>query len=200
MKKIATILFLFLLCSGLAAQSTIPIPKSLLAGTKPSQKAPDTTNRNIRFVVGGYVGFQVSNNLLDLQVSPHVGILPGIDFLCVGIGGTYQLTYYKDIYGRKSFQHIFGGNFFVEGYIWQKLVIHAEYELLSFPSQYVFTTTPLFMGANERPAAHGILAGPGYKQDVGNNLSFYTLVLFSIYDPQNVRGIVDVRVGVNYKF
>lgn len=201
MKKIVTILILFFLSFGLAAQSNVPIPRSLLAGAKSSQKGPDTTNRKLRFLVGGTIGFQVAGNVLDMQISPHVGILPGVDFLCVGIGGTYQLTYYKDpITAIKSFQHIFGGNVFVEGYIWQRLILHAEYELLSFPANYAFATDPLFVGVNERPAAHGILLGPGYKQDLGTNLSLYTVFLFSVYDPQNVRGIMDIRVGVNYKF
>ena len=97
-------------------------------------------------------------------------------------------------------KHIFGGKVFVEGYIWQRLILHAEYELLSFPANYAFATDPLFVGVNERPAAHGILLGPGYKQDLGTNLSLYTVFLFSVYDPQNVRGIMDIRVGVNYKF
>lgn len=201
MKKIATILILFLFGFGLSAQSTVPIPKSLLAGAKSSQNRPDTTNRKVRFVVGGNIGFQVSNNVLDMQISPHIGILPGVDFLCFGIGGTYQLTYYKDPYtGNKGFQHIYGGNVFVEGYVWQRLILHAEYELLSFPVNYAFVGDPLFKGVHERPTAHGILLGPGYKQDLGTNLSIYSVFLFSVYDPQNVRGIMDIRVGVNYKF
>ena len=201
MKKIAILLVLFLFSFGLAAQNTVPIPKSLLAGAKSSQSGPDTTNRKVKFVVGGNIGFQVSNNVLDMQISPHVGILPGIDFLCIGIGGTYQLTYYKDpITALKGFQHIFGGNLFVEGYVWQRLVLHVEYELLSFPSKYAFATDPIFVGVHERPTAHGILLGPGYKQDISRDLSVYSVFLFSVYDPQNVRGIMDIRVGVNYKF
>ena len=200
MKKIATILILFLFSFGLSAQSTVPIPKSLLAGAKSSQNRPDTTNRKVRFIVGGNVGFQVAGNVLDMQISPHVGILPGVDWLCIGIGGTYQFTYYKDPNGYRGFQHIFGGNAFVEGYVWQRLILHAEYELLSFPANYPFAIDPLFVGVHDRPAAHGILLGPGYKQDLGTNLSIYSVFLFSVYDPQNVRGIMDIRVGVNYKF
>ena len=89
---------------------------------------------------------------------------------------------------------------FVEGYVWQRLILHAEYELLSFPVNYAFVGDPLFKGVHERPTAHGILLGPGYKQDLGTNLSIYSVFLFSVYDPQNVRGIMDIRVGVNYKF
>lgn len=201
MKKIATLLILFLFSFGLVAQNNVPIPKSLLAGTKSSQKGPDTTNRKLRFIVGGNVGFQIASNVLDMQISPHIGILPGVDFLCFGIGGFYQLTYYKDPYtGLRTFQHIVGGNVFIEGYVWQRLILHAEYELMSFPSNYVFSTEPFFMGVNERPTAHGILLGPGYKQDIGTDASVYTVFLFSVYDPQNVRGIMDIRVGFNYKF
>lgn len=201
MKKLATLLTLLVFCFGLSAQENVPLPKSLRGGNASQSSSDNNSERKVEFLVGGNIGFQISGNVLDMQLSPHVGILPGIDFLCIGIGGTYQLTYYKDrITAQKGFQHIFGGNFFVEGYIWQKLVLHAEYELLSFPASYPFATEPLFVGVNERPSAHGILLGPGYKQDIGTNLSVYSLFLFSVYDPQNVRGIMDIRVGVNYKF
>ena len=202
MKKIATILLLFLVTFSLAAQEAVPLPRSLRPNSGSSQNAArDTSNRKLQFIVGGNVGFQISNNVLDMQVSPHIGILPGVDWLCFGIGGTYQLTYYKNpITAVKSLQHIFGGNVFLEGYVWQRLVLHAEYELLSFSSNYAFATDPLFVGKHERPAAHGVLLGPGYKQDIGTDVSIYTLFLFSVYDPQNVRGIMDIRVGVNYKF
>ena len=202
MKKIATVLILFLFSFGLVAQDIVPLPKSLRTGNSASQTtAKDTSNRKVKFVVGGNIGFQVSNNVLDMQISPHVGILPVVDWLCVGIGGSYQLTYYKDpITAYKGFQHIFGGNVFVEGYVWQRLVLHAEYELVSFPTNYAFATDPLFIGVNERPTAHGVLLGPGYKQDISKNLSLYSVFLFSVYDPQNVRGIMEIRVGANYKF
>ena len=200
MKKIVTILTLFLFCLGVSAQENVPLPKSLRSNITQS-KADTNSMRKVKFVVGGNIGFQISNNVLDMQISPHFGVQPGVDWLCFGIGGTYQLTYYKDrITAIKGFQHIFGGNVFVEGYIWQKLVLHAEYELLSFPANYAFATDPLFIGVNERPSAHGILLGPGYKQDINKNLSIYSIFLFSVYDPQNVRGIMDIRVGVNYKF
>lgn len=201
MKKIATILLLFLVSFSLTAQDNVPLPKSLRTGSNTAQTASDTSNRKLKFIVGGNVGFQIARNVLDMQISPHVGILPGVDFLCIGIGGFYQLTYYKDPYtALRTFQHIVGGNVFVEGYIWQRLILHAEYELVSFPSNYAFATEPLFVGVNERPSAHGILLGPGYKQDIGNALSIYTVFLFSVYDPQNVRGIMDIRVGINFKF
>lgn len=202
MKKIASFLLILLLGYGLCAQTTVPLPRSLRPATHQNQNSRvDTSNRKVWCVVGGTIGIQISNNVLDLQLSPHIGILPGVDFLCFGIGGSYQLTYYKNpITAIKSFQHIYGGNVFLEGYIWQRLVLHAEYELMSFPVNYPLATEPLFMGVNERPAAHGILLGPGYKQDIGTNLSIYTVFLFSVYDPQNVRGIMDIRVGVNFKF
>lgn len=201
MKKIATLLILFLFTFGLTAQNNVPIPKSLLAGTKSPQNGPDSTNRKLKFIVGGNVGFQIAGNVLDMQIAPHIGIQPGVDFLCFGIGGFYQLTYYKNpITAIKSLQHIVGGNVFVEGYVWQRLILHAEYEVMSFPAGYTFTNDPFFVGVKERPSAHGILLGPGYKQDIGTDASVYTVFLFSVYDPQNVRGIMDIRVGFNYKF
>jgi hypothetical protein len=173
---------------NLAAQNIddVPLPKSLKSGGKAD--APDK-DRKVKFVVGGYLGFGVGYSVLNLHVSPHVGICPGIDFLCIGVGGTYQLTYYRDPNGYKSFSHVFGFNAFVEGYIWDRLVLHGEYEWLSFPG-----------GTDGRFTSNAVLLGPGYKQNITDKLSVYTHLLFPAYDPENVYPIIDIRVGVNYKF
>ena len=85
--------------------------------------------------------------------------------------------------------NIFGARAFIEGYIWKRLVLHAEYEWLSFPG-----------GVEGRDNTNGVLVGAGYKQDITDHWSMYGLFLFPVYDELNVYSIMEIKVGVNYKF
>lgn len=200
MKKIAFFLcfvLVFALNGNTFAQDDVPLPKSLKGNSGTTANGNGTTQeRKIKFVVGGNVGFGVNRSTLDLQLTPHFGIKPAIDFLCIGVGGTYYLNYRKDFSsGLKYFTHIFGFSGFIEGYIWDKLVLHGEYEWLSFPG-------------NEagRISHHGILIGPGYKQNVGSNFSVYGNLLFPVFEQSddhayaNYYSILEIRVGFNYTF
>lgn len=191
MKKIVGLIFSVLLLGltvdDVVAQTdveNVPLPKSLMA----RDNSP-LADRKVKFMFGGNIGFGVSYSQLNMQVSPHFGICPGIDFICFGIGGTYHLNYYKSYDGIKYFNHIFGFRAFLEGYIWKRLVLHAEYEWLSFPS-----------GANGRENTNGVLVGAGYKQDISDHWSAYGLFLFPVYDQLNVYSIIEIKAGVNYKF
>ena len=188
MKKIIGLIFIFFISTALMAQvEDVPLPKSLQTNSHDGQ---NSTERKIKFVAGGNIGFGVSHSELNLQLSPHFGIKPAVDFLCIGVGGTYNLNYYKDPYsGLKYFTHIFGFNAFVEGYVWKRLVLHAEYEWLSFP-----------YSENERQNSNGVLIGPGYTQNLTDKVSMYGLILFPVYDELNVYGVVEMRVGVNVTF
>ena len=181
------VLLLAFSASDIMAQEdveNVPLPKSLMA-----RDGSPLAERKVKFVVGGNVGFGVSYSQLNMQLSPHFGICPGIDFICIGIGGTYHLNYYKSYDGVKNFTHIFGARAFVEGYAWDRLVIHAEYEWLSFPG-----------GIEGRQNTNGVLVGAGYKQKLSDHFSVYGLFLFPVYDELNVYSIMEIKVGVNYKF
>ena len=89
----------------------------------------------------------------------------------------------------KNFTHIFGARAFIEGYAWDRLIIHAEYEWLSFPG-----------GVEGRQNTNGVLVGAGYKQKLSDHFSVYGLFLFPVYDELNVYSIMEIKVGVNYKF
>ena len=85
MKKIFGLIFglllLALTAGDVVAQTdveNVPLPKSLMV----RDNSP-LAERKVKFVVGGNVGFGVSYSQLNMQVSPHFGICPGIDFICV---------------------------------------------------------------------------------------------------------------------
>ncbi len=202
MKRVVILCLLVSCFLGLSAQTPIPLPRSLQ--TKSNVSSQDTMarkpERKVHFTVGGNVQFQLSNNELNFQLSPHIGVLP-TDWLCIGIGASYRLRYYK-YGGVKYTENIIGGNAFMEGYICKRGIVHAEYELLSFPQDSYFPNNklPLFTDSNGRPAAHTVLIGPGYKQQFSDASSMYFLVLFCVYDPQYIRGIADIRVGYSFKF
>jgi len=191
MNKIIGLVFGVLLMAFSAADmmaqedvENVPLPKSLQ-----TRDGNPLNERKVKFVVGGNVGFGVSYSQLNMQLSPHFGICPGIDFICIGIGGTYHLNYYKSYDGVKNFTHIFGARAFIEGYAWDRLIIHAEYEWLSFPG-----------GIEGRQNTNGVLVGAGYKQKITDHFSMYGLFLFPVYDELNVYSIMEIKVGVNYKF
>lgn len=189
MKKIIGLFLLILCCSAVVAQSEdVPLPKNLQVKAPKDQQGQQKAERKMKFVAGGTIGFGVNRSELNLKLAPHFGICPGIDFLCIGVGGTYYLNYYKDPFsGLKQFTHIYGFGGFVEGYVWDRLVLHAEYEWLRFPAL--------------DETSHGVLLGPGYKQNVSDMVSVYGHILFPVYETLNgVYGVVEMRVGVNVTF
>lgn len=184
MKKIIWFIAILLSFSVLYAQEEVPLPKSL----QTRQAKHDNKERTFDFLVGGYVGAQFGS-ITAIEVSPHFGICP-VDFLCVGIGGTYIYMYINDNYYSDDEQtHVFGGNAFVEGYVWDKLILHAEYEYLSFP-----------INNGARLDSHALLAGPGYQQGVTDKLYVYGVLLFPVVKTENVYSIPVVRLGVNFRF
>lgn len=196
MKKLFVIFCLIFAMGAVSAQrlDVVPLPRNL---QNYKARNYNDTARKVDFLVGGHVGFSVGGNALQFQLSPHFGILPAVKWLCLGVGGTYQLYYQKDYYsGLKSFSHIFGARGFIEGLIWQqRIVIHGEYEWLSYPD---------CDSDGIRESTQALLVGPGYQQFIGDRLSVYGLFLFPVYEPKsnpiNAYSIMEIRVGVNFKF
>lgn len=183
MKKF--LLFGLLLCmlgAGIAQEEDVPLPKSLQSYKPRTDKA----ERQISFVAGGYVGAQFGT-VTSVEASPHFGICP-VDFLCIGVGGTYMYMRVEDYYDTYQ-THVFGFNGFLEGYAWDKLVLHAEYEFLSFPWR-----------DDARLNSHALLAGPGYQQKVSDKVYIYGLILFPVLTTEDVYSIPVIRIGFNVKF
>lgn len=165
-------------------ETDVPLPKSL-QNTK-SIKNPD---RKIKFLTGGTFGFQIGN-YTAIELSPKFGFYP-CEYLSLGITGTYMFM--RDRYYNYN-SHTFGGGVFVEGYLWQRLILHAEYEYLNFE---VTDYNSLGQLVQTRVGNHGVLLGPGYRQIISDRISLYFLVLFCVYQGNySPYAIPNYKVGI----
>ena len=174
MKKLLCVFGLLFCLSFIYAQTDedIPLPKSLQTG-----RAANNIDRKVKFMVGGSFGFQIGN-YIAIEVSPKVGIY-ATDFLALGITGTYMFM--RDRYwGINS--HTYGGGAFVEGYLWKRLILHASYEYLNFDAVFQDLNTGQLY--TERVGNHGVLIGPGYRQQIGERVHLFMMILFCVYQSQ----------------
>lgn len=135
-----------------------------------------------RIYMGGSFGLQLGTYTY-IEVSPVIGywILPRIS---VAAGPAYK--YYKDPYG---FSDVWGGkgytrlvfindlsNILPMGF-GTSVYLHAEYEVLSFRSDYLGISN-----GNQRILIDTGLAGAGISQPVGSRGRINFTVLFTVYD------------------
>ena len=197
MKRIILIMICLALATACAwAQEdveteAVPLPKSLRQGVNVKKNEAE---RKVKFLVGGYFGFSIGHNT-SVEVSPHFGIMP-IKYIAIGIGGTYIYNSYKTYYGIRDKYHIFGASAFVEGYLWNYLVLHASYEYLTYTLPIVDPNTNIV--TSERVGTHAVLIGPGYKQDITDKINIYSHILFNLNNDQySLYSIPIFRIGVN---
>lgn len=191
---IATVLILPQISFAQIAIDNVPLPKSLRTiTTSRTTKNGEVKERKIKINTGGYFGLQLGTNIA-IDLSPRIGFYP-FKNMCIGIGGTYMFMSQKS-YGERINTHIFGGNAFVEGYFWDKLVLHASYEFTNYPRVYAIS------GSNEtyteRVNTQALLLGGGYQQRISNMVSLYGLILFDVLnDTYSFYSNPQIRVGVN---
>ena len=197
MKRFVLIIICVIIAAaGVRAQEdveteAVPLPKSLRQGVNIKNNEAE---RKVKILVGGYFGFSIGMNT-NVELAPHVGIVP-IKYLAIGVGGTYIYNSLRGFNGARDKYHIFGANAFIEGYLWNYLVLHASYEYLRYK-------LPIYdlmgnVAAYEWVGTHAVLIGPGYKQQVTNNVSIYSLILFNINnDEYSLYSIPIIRFGVN---
>ena len=143
------------------------------------------TNLKDKIFFGGNFGFQFGTVTL-IDISPLIGYKI-TDKLSAGIGGTY--LHYDN---RKYFftTYIYGGRIFGNYSITNNVYTHLEYEILNI-EQYDFP--------KNRININSILAGLGYRQQVGRNTSINILALWNLnessYSPY-VNPII--RGGINF--
>ena len=199
MKKILLLtICLALVTTGLRAQGgdidteSVPLPKSLRQGVNVKK---DESARKVKFLVGGFGGVAIGS-ATSVEVSPHVGIYP-VKWLALGVGGSYiYLNYKLYTFGDRLGAHIFGGRFFVEGYAWKSLVIHASYEYLTYEKMFFDNLTNATY--SKRVGTHAVLVGIGYKNQLTERVSIYSHVLFNLNnDEYSLYAIPIFRVGVN---
>ena len=194
MKRVLFFLLIpFVLISFADAQTQddVPLPKSLQ--TRNNSQKGSFENKKLKFTVGGYLAmsFGAYTNVL---VTPLFGVYPMVDWLLVGVSGTYMFTH--DSYYKISY-HDFGLGAFVRGLIWkQRIIVHFSYEYMNVG--YYNT-----QGNMKRFGAHALYLGPGYRQNLGDRLSVFFVLMINVARSVNERGIFPTlyyNVGITYDF
>ena len=179
-----------------------------------------------RLIFGGGLGFGAGSGTLAFSISPIVGYRITDNF-AAGISLGYQ--YYKakdvipvlnyqtanyDYYDYKSTTVSTGA--WLRYIIWENIFLHAEYEhnFLSYKDYYSD-----YNGVYTEKVRYNIpclLLGGGYRQPVGDHLSFVIMGLYDVLQniPHNTitdaagnkyslspyANRVDIRIGVNIGF
>ena len=174
-----------------AQQDDIPLPKSLQ--TRNDKAKGNFEDKKLKFTAGGYFGMSFGN-YTSISVTPLFGIYPKVNWLLVGVSGTYLFShdsYYKDSY------HDFGVGAFVRGLIWkQRIIVHFSYEYMNI-GVYDYS------GNKVRMDAHALYAGPGYRQQLGDRLSAFFVLMINVAKSVDERGIFPLiypSVGITYDF
>lgn len=195
MRKRGLLLIICIFCvlnTTIAQNDDVPLPRSLQSR---STRNPENPERKIKFTAGGMFGAQFGS-YTGVSVAPLFGIYPGVDWLLIGVGGTYMYTYYGP--SQESF-HDFGFSVFVRGLIWnQRLIAHLGYEYLNLDLGFSNQ-----LGKHQRIDAHALYIGPGYRQPVSDRVSLYAVLLINIARSVDSRGIfppVYPSIGVTVDF
>ena len=154
--------------------------------TKP--KPEDNPYPSARRLFFGGNGFLSLGTYTDIEVSPIVGYWVTPRF-APGIGAKYEYlstTYY----GPRISTNVFGGTVFADYLLIKNLnklfekmrsnvgiMAHAEYECLSLDNSYFGFTDQSPTG---RFLQQNFYIGPGIRQPIGENSSFYVLILFNL--------------------
>ena len=169
----------------------VPLPKSLQTRNDNSKRSFE--NKKLKFTAGGYLGMSFGG-YTSVSVTPLFGVYPKVDWLLVGVSGTYLYTY--DSYYKESY-HDFGLGAFVRGLIWkQRIIAHFSYEYMNIGYYDI-------QGNKTRFGAHALYVGPGYRQKLGDRLSAFVILMINVAKSVDERGIfppVYPNIGITYDF
>ncbi len=129
-----------------------------------------TRHLNNRLFFGGGLGLQLGS-YIGIDISPTIGYRP-IANTNVGIKATYQY------YGGSNIswhQNVFGGSLFSQYIAFDKIIGHAEYELLHINTDW---QNNLYENTNQW--FYTPLLGLGLYQQTGNKGAVLLLVLFDV--------------------
>ncbi len=194
MKKSLLFIFLLIFTVSLVKAQTdddVPLPKSLQ--TRSNNAKTSFEDRKLKFTAGGYLGMSFGG-YTAVSVTPIFGIYPCVDWLLVGVSGTYMFTY--DTYYKESY-HDFGFGAYIRGLIWkQRIIAHFSYEYMNvgYFDSY---------GKRTRFDAHALYIGPGYQQSLGDRLNMFLVLMINIARSVDERGIFPdfyPNIGITYDF
>jgi hypothetical protein len=153
--------------------------------TRPAKVKQKSGNKIFSFqkdslYYGGNIGLQFSTGGSLIDLSPNVGYKL-IKYVSVGVQGIFTNISYK--YGgpgglteRYTF---YGGGVFVRVKPINWLFLQAEYDVLSVPDNFSFGV------AKKRTIADVNLAGLGLRNQLGENSSYYLLLMYEFVPTPN---------------
>ncbi len=165
-KHLVFLLFLGLVSLGLFSQARENNSRPSASKTSPKDKGFQLD----KVVIGGNLGAQFGDLTL-VEVSPTIGYKLTENWLA-GVGARY--IYVKPRLFPSS--NIIGGAIFNQYAIVEQVVLHAEFEYLSFENLNV---------PGERIDFYSPLVGAGYRSSIGGNSFASFLVLFNLNDDIN---------------
>ncbi|MFT6166630.1 MAG: hypothetical protein ACJAV5_000624 [Vicingaceae bacterium] len=166
LKYLGTLLLFGLISLGVFSQAREDNSRPSAAKTSPKNKGFQLD----KVVVGGNLGAQFGDLTL-IEVSPTVGYKLTEKWLA-GVGARY--IYVKPRLFPST--NIIGGAIFQQYAILEQVVLHAEFEYLSFENIY---------NPGERFDFYSPLVGAGYRSSIGGNAFASFLVLFNLNDDIN---------------
>ena len=119
--------------------------------------------------LGGNFGFQFGTYTC-INVSPQIGTYV-TDWLLAGVGVSYMYVNQVSLYSC----HVMGGNIFLQPTIFNRILIHAEYEY-----QYIIQNDKYY-GITDHYDNHNIVVGAGYRYYINDITSIYGLILINAY-------------------
>ena len=132
-----------------------------------------------KLFTGGNFGFNISNGLMYLEISPLLGYKIN-DKLSAGILGKY--VYLGGINSSSPFRSFkyYGGGVFSRYKVTESIIATAEYELLN-----VEDLNPNSGNYGERTLSNVLLLGAGYNNTIGNNFNLQIYLLYDVIDDPN---------------
>lgn len=129
-----------------------------------------------KIYTGGGLGFTFGT-VTVIDVSPLIGYR-FTEKLSAGVGGIYK--YYNDKrYTPADKRTIFGGNVFSRYNITANIFAHVEYEYITYKTDYY-----TFWNQEQQISEWGLLAGGGYRQQLGNKSYVFAMILYNFNETQ----------------
>lgn len=165
------------------------VPEENTQEKKETQKQQSTPPAK-RWQTGGNFGLMIGSTTY-IDISPILGYKIN-HYLIPGIGVTY--IYYADNYYNFS-TNIYGGRIFLRALPWQRIILHTEYEMLSF--KY-----PSYLHPDGRINVPRLLLGGGIASMLGEHSMITLLLLYNVLDGISYRQKYpiympnpDIRIG-----
>lgn len=150
-----------------------------------------------RIYVGGYVGFQVSDINMMVNISPMISYRL-TNRLTSGVGLTYQYYRESSILGDFTFStHIYGAQVFTRYSITRQFFAQVEYDALNLESNQLGVAN---QDDESRFWEHNYFVGGGYRAPLSSRAFLNLLVLYNLNSNSAVYFQNPVlRVGVDVR-